>query len=198
MLNFFFSLLILGKTADFSSCFSFYNTLTDLFLCWANTLKPVPTEMKSQFMQCLNRCYENPNQNNSYCGGYCAMQEKCSSDECEECINSCSQISEPLHSQQCYSGCYRHKRINPYVDYGPRATTDCESFQMFYTEILVKYTDIKEADLRTSIETMCSENIKALPICYAIAKKTWATSYENLNNQPSAEQFCSAMGFSYD
>ena len=189
-----FSLFFFSKSSDFSSCLS-SRTLTESFLCFASTLKPVESELYSEFMNCLTRCHKNPDKDNSECG-HCTTHEKCSSEQCQKCILGCQNISDILHQEQCYSGCYRHNRINPLSDYGSRATTDCESFQMFYTELTLKETFL-ETELRTSIETMCSANLTVLPICYAIAKKRWSNAYEYLTTSTSAEQFCTKMGFNY-
>ena len=167
-----------------------------MFQCWASKLPPLENSVQSSFMTCLLNC--KTKNDTSSCVADCAMKQPCNSEECQTCIEGCANIVNPEHNLQCNLGCYRHKRINPYTDFKDTATSDCENFHFFYSEFKVENPEVTETEIRTSIETVCSEDIDALPVCHAIAKNTWYQTIEYLNNNNNPEDFCRKMGFIYN
>ena len=181
--------------SDFSKCF---NELTyyDMFKCWASKLPPLENSVTSNFMSCVLLCKnsENPDK----CAAECTNTQTCSTTECLECVKNCSKVQLPIHNTQCLSGCYRHKRINPYKDFKSISTTDCEDFHSFFRQFKEENPLAEEKEIRESIEMICGSDIDVLPICYAIAKNTWTQTYQYLTENMDSSEFCTKMGFLYE
>ena len=195
MFVFLFSFLIKSENYDFSSCL---NELTnyDMFKCWASKLPPLENSVTSEFMSCLLLCKKSETPDK--CASDCTTSSPCSSTECLNCIQNCSKVKDPIHNTQCNLGCYRHKRIDPYRDFKSVATSDCENFHAFFRKFKEENPYSTEKEIRESIEMICANDYDALPVCHAIAKKTWAQTYQYLLENMDSTEFCVKMGFIYE
>ena len=187
-------LFFVSKTFSYDTkCLQYPESHFEAFKCWAKGLKPLQENVKSNFMLCFLEAAKkaNPEKEVVEC-----LSTSCSSDDCKYCIENCSNIKEALHQTECFNGCYRHKRINPYVDFPELGMKDCEDFFVFYKDYYEETTKKDVASMREAIEKTCASNIKALPVCYAISKVTWAKTLDLLQKQDAtAESFCVNMGF---
>lgn len=184
-------LFFAGKGFSYESrCINYPESPYEAFNCWAQGLRPLQSNSKSEFMTCflVASRKSNPEAEIHEC-----LSTACSSDYCKYCVGNCSSIKDPVHNSECLNGCYRHKRVNPYIDFPDLWNQDCEEFFEFFNEYYEEMEVNDLASIRIAIEKMCASNIDALPVCYAISKNTWATTLKMLQTETSKSGFCLNM-----
>ena len=161
--------------------------ILDQFICWAERLKPITNDIRTDFMSCIINCNLTLNENKLDCTKEC-MKYANPSEISENCILSCSSVKDPINQDQCLNNCRQTKRLQPNEDFGD-AYDRCRNFHNFLIKVKPEKQPLKE-----TLETICSSFLSTLPICHAIAKITFDQMYLHFLQFIDGDSFCKRIG----
>lgn len=167
-----------------TSC-SELTTVQEKFKCFAETLPPIYKFITNPFISCQFTCQLYSGPDKKKCQHKCNQLDY-SSENSQECLLKCSQVSDPINQQQCISNCRSYKRSDYSHDYSDGCSR-CKQFVDFVRTFLHR---VEDQALSDGLKASCTTQPNLLPICQAIGTHGFDVVLSKLLSDSRAEDIC--------